>query len=253
MKGYVKDFRKELNSDIWLMPPLYHRVWQYLKYSVNHEPNQLPMRDGSTCMILPGQHLTSLRNIAKGIGWYEGLKWKEPNPKTIKVILDWMIKQGMIQVNSGQGNRQYTLITLVNWEFYQSKEHKGNAKVTQKKQFVDINNNDKNEKNIKHTCPFSEIQDLFNTICASLPAVQIMTDSRKEKLSKRWVKMPDINEWKRLFEIIECTPFLKGQGNKGWKATFDWLIKNDTNIIGVLEGKYGTKSTEQEKYQNIIT
>ena len=168
-KGYVKDFRKELNSDIWLMPPLYHRVWQYLKYSVNHEPNQIPMRDGNTCKVIPGQHLTSLRLIAKGIGWYEGLKWREPNPKTIKVILDWMIKQSMIQVNSGQGNRQYTLITLVNWELYQSKEHKGNVKVTQKKQFVDINKNDKNEKNIKDYSPeFKKFRqrysDLINLI-----------------------------------------------------------------------------------------
>jgi|LFRM01.2.fsa_nt_gb phage replication O-like protein O len=113
-------------------------------------------------------------------------------------------------------------------------------------------NNIKKIRN-KSICPFSEIQNLFNTICKSLPAVQKMTDSRKEKLSKRWIEMPGLNEWSRLFTIVECTPFLKGQNDRGWKASFDWLIRNDTNIVGVLEGKYGNKPMGQDKYQNIIT
>lgn len=142
MQGYIKDHRKELDSAIWMMPPLYHRTWQYLKYVVNHQDNTIPMRDGTFLTIKAGQHLTSVRDIAKKIGWYEGVKWKEPNPKTVATILEWLEKQSMIQIDRGKGNRQYTLITLLNWEVYQRKDGEGNSEVTARDHLVDINKND---------------------------------------------------------------------------------------------------------------
>jgi hypothetical protein len=164
MSGYIKDYRKETKSDIWLMPPLYHRVWQWLKYQVNHEDSMIPQHDGSKLLIKRGQHLTSVRSIAQGVGWYEGPVWKEPNPKTISSILDWLEKVKMIVINRGRGNRQYTLITLINWEVYQPKEHGGNSKVTANgegsKQQTDINKNVKNVKEI-YIAQFNEFWNLY--------------------------------------------------------------------------------------------
>lgn len=122
MQGYIKDHRKELNSDIWLMPPLYHRVWQWLKYQVNHNDVEIPMSDGTKLLIRKGQHLTSVRKIARGVGWYERGIREEPNPKTIDAILKWLKNNNMITISRGRGNRQYTLITILNWEIYQVKE-----------------------------------------------------------------------------------------------------------------------------------
>lgn len=147
MKGFIKDHRKELESDVWSMPPLYHRLWQWLKYNVNHDEVTIPMRDGSHMTIKRGQRLTSVRDIAKGISWYEGTKYKEPNPKTVSTILEWMEKTNMISIVRGQGNRQYTLITLVKYEEYQEKSNQGNTKVTAEKHLADINNNDLNDFN----------------------------------------------------------------------------------------------------------
>lgn len=152
-EGFIKDYRQELDSNIWIMPPLYHRVWQWFKYEVNHTDNEIPMKDGTTFLVKRGQRLTSYRNIAKSVGWYEGLQWKEPNPKTIKTICDWLEKNNMIIQEHGKGNRQFTLITLVNWGVYQSKKDEGvtgdkqesNTKETQKKQVADINKNEKND------------------------------------------------------------------------------------------------------------
>lgn len=157
MGGFIKDFRSELKSDIWMMPPLYHRVWQYLKYKVNHSPNKIPMEDGTFFDIEPGQHLTSVRNIAKGIGYYEGLQWKEPNPRTVSKIIEWLEKQEMITISRGRGNRQYTLVTLSNWDLYQTNSEGGNSKTTPStsgsKQPVHIKKNDKeglkNDKELK--------------------------------------------------------------------------------------------------------
>ena len=110
--GYIKDWRQELESDIWLMPPMYHRVWQWIKYSVNHSPGRIPNSDGTVTIINPGQHATSYRLIAQGVGYYERGKWVEPNVKTIKSILDWLVTQNMIIVKS---NAYGTLITVANW------------------------------------------------------------------------------------------------------------------------------------------
>ena len=77
LPGYIKDYRQELESDVWNMPPLYHRVWQYLKYQVNHIDNEIPMTDGTKFTVKKGQRLTSYRSIAKGVSYYEGLQEKE--------------------------------------------------------------------------------------------------------------------------------------------------------------------------------
>ncbi|EPS56444.1 TPA: phage replisome organizer N-terminal domain-containing protein [Clostridium botulinum] len=44
----------------------------------------------------------------------------------------------------------------------------------------------------------------------------------------------------KAIENIESRPFLKGQNNKGWTITFDWLVKPN-NFIKVLEGNYTDK------------
>ncbi|WP_019377697.1 DnaD domain-containing protein [Virgibacillus halodenitrificans] len=168
MKGYIKDFRKELQSDIWMMPPLYHRVWQYLKYMVNHKENKVPMRDGSFMTIKQGQHLTSMRKIANQVGYYEQGAWKEPNPKTIKSILTWLEKQNMISISNGDGNRKYTLITLLNWELYQSTNEDGNSKYTVNTQSMDINKNDKNDKELFSSSTEQEFSEVMNFYQANL-------------------------------------------------------------------------------------
>lgn len=161
MAGWIYDFRQELDSTIWQMPPMYHRVWQYLKYTVNHSPARIPNKDGTFTDIAPGQHATSYRYLAKGVGYYEGTKWKEPNPKTIKAILDWLVTQNMITI---QGNTYGTVVTVVNWSLYQSEKVKGNGKETEKKHFVDTNNkeliNDESMNNDKHILPDSDIEEI---------------------------------------------------------------------------------------------
>jgi hypothetical protein len=70
--------------------------------------------------VKAGQHLTSIRKIAAGVGWNERGLWKEPNPKTITEVLKWLEIDGMISLDGGNG--KYTLITLVNWRYFQHDE-----------------------------------------------------------------------------------------------------------------------------------
>ena len=208
MKGYIKDFRKELHSDVWMMPPLYHRVWQYLKYMVNHKENRIPMKDGSFLNIQPGQHLTSVRNIANNVGWYERGVFKSPNPKTVSSILEWLEKQGMIQINRGEGNRQYTLITLSNWDSHQSGEDEGNSKETVSKQSVDINKNDKNDKNDNKDIKTLRSKLKFETHHMKLAELLF----KKVKENNPSAREPNLESWANTFRLMMERPKEKRSG-----------------------------------------
>lgn len=113
--GFAKSFRKELQSDVWMMPPIYHRVWYWLRLNVQHEAYLFPTRERVGIWVLPGQKITSHRLIAEGVKWTEWGKEKVPNKRTIKAVLDWLEAQEMVTVES---NGKGTLITLVNWHSY---------------------------------------------------------------------------------------------------------------------------------------
>ena len=232
MGGFIKDYRSELRSDIWMMPPLYHRVWQYLKYRANHSYNKIPMEDGNFFSIQPGQHLTSVRTIAQGVGYYEGLIWKEPNPKTISTILTWLEKQEMISIDRGRGNRQYTLITVSNWALYQVENGQGNSKETEsgqgREQLADIKKNDKeclkNDKE-KETSPkqvYDEDSEPF--ILATFFYKEILKNDPKRK-------KPNMQTWS---DDIRKMMELDKRDKKEIGALMRWVQQDDFEKANVL-------------------
>ena len=127
-RGFTKAYRKELESDIWKMPPLYQRVFFYLRQKVEWNPSEFPTKKGFKIAVNPGQLITSLSIISDGVSWYEyGVK-RVPNKKTIKEILGWLESNGMVGVES---NRHGTFIIVRNWDIYNVD---GRKKVTPKEQ-----------------------------------------------------------------------------------------------------------------------
>lgn len=119
MAGWTKAWRKEVRSSIWDMPPLYHRVFLWLRYKVEHKTTLFPTRRKFGIWTNPGQILTSVRNIAEGVSWVEDGKDKTPNVKTIKGILGWLEAEGAIKLLS---NTFGTYISLENWDTYQAQD-----------------------------------------------------------------------------------------------------------------------------------
>ena len=145
------------------MPPLYLRVFERLVLEANHQDNEIPYREkGSKVvgkkLIKRGEKLTSVRDICRWIAWYERGKLKEPNPKTVQDILDWLEENCMIEIYGDKGNRKETHYKIVNYNTYQDKEDEevtreeqgSNSKVTENKQSLDTNKNVKNDKNVKN-------------------------------------------------------------------------------------------------------
>ena len=95
------------------------------------------------------------------------------------------------------------------------------------------------------------IIDLFNSLCPSLPSVETLNDARQTKIDAL-LGTYSIDQFKRCFENAEASSFLKGGGDKGWKASFDWII-DEKNFPKVLEGNYANKkrhSREKPRYGN---
>lgn len=85
--------------------------------------------------------------------------------------------------------------------------------------------------------PYEKINSLYNSICKSFPKCTKMSEARKKAIKARFVGGYTLEDFKQLFKKAEASSFLKGQNNRNWTATFDWLIK-DGNMAKVLDGNY---------------
>ncbi len=92
-----------------------------------------------------------------------------------------------------------------------------------------------NNKTIKK--PYNSIIQAFNQICKSYPPVKAITQSMANRIDEI-LKTENIKSFQLAFEKMESSKFLKGYNRSGWKATFDWLIRNHENFLKVLEGRY---------------
>lgn len=92
--------------------------------------------------------------------------------------------------------------------------------------------------------PFRDITALWNSICKSLPQVKSLNDDRRKKIKSRLLEMEPnapqlwLDRIRDLFTRVQASPFLTGDNQKGWTASFDWLFSNGNNWVKVMEGNY---------------
>jgi DNA replication protein DnaD len=235
----------------------------------NHKDNKTVL--GSKIIdVERGSFVTSELKLMDRWGW---------SKSKVRKFLTLLENDKMIVKKS---DSKKTTITIVNYSFYQDKEtteepQKDHRKTTEEPQ-KDTNKNDKNDKNDKKDistyidtntdidtkdinqnkevlvpAPYEKIKNLYNEICTSLPKVKAITDARRTHIKARWNQFKqNIEIFEQVFRKVEASDFCKGKNDRGWKADFDWLIKNDTNMTKVLEGKYDNKKNltfERDAYK----
>lgn len=99
---------------------------------------------------------------------------------------------------------------------------------------ADANVNTDKVNNKKNT--EKEIFDFFNSTCTRLSRVQILNETRKNKISAR---INDVGFEKLKEIIIEASKsnFLNGENQRNWTANFDWIFE-PKNFTKILEGNY---------------
>jgi predicted phage replisome organizer len=108
-----------------------------------------------------------------------------------------------------------------------------NAIEEDKEEDIDIYNISKDILCNKNLLP---IVEAWNNLNLS-KLITIKSNSNRFKLLQARIKEVGIDKVIETINSINNSSFLKGQNNKGWVITFDWLIKPN-NFIKVLEGNY---------------
>lgn len=94
-----------------------------------------------------------------------------------------------------------------------------------------------------------KIVNFYNETCISLPKVRTLSEPRKRKLRTR-LKTYSVEDFETLFKKAEASNFLTGGGERGWKADFDWLIKED-HMVKVLEDNYIDRDKKSKATQDM--
>lgn len=105
-------------------------------------------------------------------------------------------------------------------------------------------NKEKEKEKEKDNTNYQQIADLYNETCVSFPRLTKLSDSRKKAIRAR-LKQYSVDDFRRLFEMAESSTFLKGQNDRNWSATFDWMVK-DANMAKILDGNYADKQEKEE-------
>jgi hypothetical protein len=82
--------------------------------------------------------------------------------------------------------------------------------------------------------------EIYKANNKTLPQVLEFGPERRDKCRRRLARDPQkfIDQFTRAVIKAQEVPFLRGEGDRGWKADFDWLIANDRNVLRILEGRY---------------
>ena len=107
-RPWLKLWRKTQQSFIWLMPPLYLKVWFWILINADDET---------------GEIRTSLDKIAADVAWDEKNGHRKPSRRTISRAISELEKVNSILTEVVY--RSYTKITVVNWAEYQSPANGG--------------------------------------------------------------------------------------------------------------------------------
>jgi len=75
-----------------------------------------------------------------------------------------------------------------------------------------------------------------------VPKIQSITDVRLRHLKARFSEKAFDQE--KIIDIILNTRFLRGDNDRGWKTTFDWVIEKENNYVKILEGQYSDSNAK---------
>ncbi|MBU4992620.1 DnaD domain-containing protein [Staphylococcus aureus] len=141
-------------------------AWIYLLMEANHSKAKVPIGN-QIVTVERGQRLTSILTLSDLFNWS---RFK------VKTFLDLLESDGMLEVKP---TSKYALITIVNYDFYQSeqgrnqhqndikptsKQHQSNINPTSKQHQTNTNNNDNkdnNEKNVNNEKKKAAAFDFF--------------------------------------------------------------------------------------------
>lgn len=139
--GWIKLHRKMQDNPIIMKDAAHLAVWMYLLLNATHAEYPALFK-GKKIMLQPGQLITGRKAIGSALSVDES--------KVTRILKSFEIEHQIEQQTSNK-NR---LISIVNWDLYQSTEQQNELQVnnnrTTDEQQVNTNKNEKNNKNVEN-------------------------------------------------------------------------------------------------------
>ncbi|MCX6170640.1 MAG: hypothetical protein NTX65_14965 [Ignavibacteriales bacterium] len=186
--GYVKLYRKSLDSVVWQNPNTW-KVWSYCLIRANHKEAEIPFGD-EVSILKPGQFIT---------GRYTGAQECNMSPST---FWSQILKLKKLKYIDTFSDNKKTVITIVNWDVEQSRRDNTDTKADINPTPIRHRQECKNEEN---TPPdFEKFWDLYGK------------KADRVKSLKKWMNLPEAVKEKiftTLPAYISATPELKYRKN----------------------------------------
>ena len=94
------------------------------------------------------------------------------------------------------------------------------------------------------------LAEAWNTYCGELPKCIELGGTRRRHAHQRLNDRP-LEQWVEVIDRMAGSSFCNGENDRGWVATFDWLIRPDT-AAKVLEGKYDNRGKKRPKTSGTV-
>lgn len=215
--GFIKLFRCIEDSFFWNDSEAVH-LWIQLLISANHKDKEM-LLSGKKETITSGQFVCSRNTLSLKTGIKES--------KIQRLLKLFENEQQIEQLT----NSKYRIISILNWQKYQSgeqvNEQQMNNKRTADEQQMNTNNNDKNEKNDKNkekdtiVSKKKAYSESFETFWKAYCRPKYKGD--KSSAFKEWQNLTESEQQKAIDSII---PYKKSQSSPEYMKHADRYLKN---------------------------
>jgi hypothetical protein len=246
-RGYTLLWRK-----IWSNPDLVEpgkkfsrlEVWLYI---INVLASG---KDDESSGMKGGEFSVSIRYLAKCFNWSHGRTQR---------FLDFLLEKSMIsrvvRKPARPAVRDAGHFIVGNYETYNQARYTGRygeryakrykLKEVVKEGFKEVKK-DTHMPSVEGVRVSSKILlEIYRQQNQTLPEVKALTSERLKKCRSRINQAARdgcleryLEDFREAVNKAQQTPFLRGEGPRGWRASFDWFVANHVNIYAVLEGKY---------------
>ena len=94
------------------------------------------------------------------------------------------------------------------------------------------------EEDWELVCTPEVLLEIYEAERGGLPPAGAMTSERRARCARLLADGVTPGEFRAAVRLAAATPFLAGEGDRGWQASFDWLVANRGNLRKVLSGEY---------------
>jgi len=251
MRGYVKLHRSFIDSE-WYSDINVSRLFIHLLIKANYKE-----KTWQGILIEKGSLITSISKLS-----FE----TKLSVKQIREAINKLKRANQVATRS---TSRYTVIYIRNYIKYQEEDTQDGMKRASQvaseraitKEDKKIRNKEeekkKERKKEKVAPPIVSIYQHFieywnMEALEGIPRATRLNDPRKNKIKSRLKSNPDFfNDFKLVVQKFKVNPnYYTGKNKINWVVNFDWVIKNDSNYLKVIEGNYDEKAVEKLSFHH---